>query len=138
MPATGSWRIPDVPSRAASLPSATTPLLCLGHTAATPPVAVAKIQASLRMRGKRGSYACDVEVAEGAARAAGEDFPVGSIPFPPGLRPQRRAPSHGGARLAVLDEVESRFALTFEGEPTWRLPRNVHPPVREFGLPREP
>jgi squalene synthase HpnC len=102
------------------------------------------------MRGKRGSYACDVEVAEVAARAAGENFPVGSILFPRALRPHVRAlycyarfvdelgDAYEGDRLAVLDELESQVALTFEGEPTWPVLRNVQPTVREFGLPREP
>jgi squalene synthase HpnC len=102
------------------------------------------------MRGKRGSYACGVEVAEVAARAAGENFPVGSILFPRALRPHVRAlycyarfvdelgDAYEGDRLAVLDELESQVVLTFEGEPTWPVLRNVQPTVREFGLPREP
>jgi squalene synthase HpnC len=91
-----------------------------------------------------------MEVAEVAARAAGENFPVGSILFPRGLRPHVRAlycyarlvdelgDAYEGDRLAALDELEAQVALTFEGEPTWPVLRNVQPTVREFGLPREP
>ena len=91
-----------------------------------------------------------MEVAEVAARAAGENFPVGSILFPRRLRPHVRAlycyarlvdelgDAYEGDRLAVLDELESQVALTFEGEPTWPVMRNVQPTVREFDLPREP
>jgi squalene synthase HpnC len=91
-----------------------------------------------------------VEVAEVAARAAGENFPVGSILFPRALRPHVRAlycyarlvdelgDSYDGDRLAALDEVEQEVTLAFEGEPTWPVLRNVQPTVREFDLPREP
>jgi squalene synthase HpnC len=85
-----------------------------------------------------------------AARAAGENFPVGSVLFPRGLRPHIRAlycyarmvdelgDAYEGDRLAALDELESQVVLTFEGEPTWPVLRNVQPTVREFDLPREP
>ena len=91
-----------------------------------------------------------MEVAEVAARAAGENFPVGSVLFPRALRPHVRAlycyarfvdelgDSYDGDRLAALDELESQVKLTFEGEPTWPIMRNVQPTVREFDLPREP
>jgi squalene synthase HpnC len=91
-----------------------------------------------------------MEVAEVAARAAGENFPVGSVLFPRALRPHVRAlycyarlvdelgDSFDGDRLAALDELESQVVLTFEGEPTWPVLRNVQPTVREFDLPREP
>jgi squalene synthase HpnC len=97
-----------------------------------------------------GSYACGMEVAEIAARAAGENFPVGSVLFPRALRPHVRAlycyarlvdelgDSYDGDRLAALDELELQVALTFEKEPTWPVMRNVQPTVREFDLPREP
>jgi squalene synthase HpnC len=90
----------------------------------------------------------DVEAV--AARAAGENFPVGSVLFPRALRPHIRAlycyarlvdelgDAYEGDRLAALDELESQVALTFDGEPTWPVLRNVQPTVREFGLPREP
>ena len=91
-----------------------------------------------------------MEVAEVAARAAGENFPVGSVLFPRALRPHVRAlycyarfvdelgDSYDGDRLAALDELESQVALTFDGQPDWPLMRNVQPTVREFDLPREP
>ena len=91
-----------------------------------------------------------MEVAEVAARAAGENFPVGSLLFPRALRPHVRAlycyarlvdelgDSYDGDRLAALDELEHEVDLTFEGEPTWPVMRNVQPTVREFDLPREP
>ena len=91
-----------------------------------------------------------MEVADVAARAAGENFPVGSVLFPRALRPHIRAlycyarmvdelgDAFDGDRLAALDELESQVALTFDGEPTWPVMRNVQPTVREFALPREP
>ena len=91
-----------------------------------------------------------MEVAEVAARAAGENFPVGSVLFPRRLRGHVRAlycyarlvdelgDTYEGDRLAALDELERQVELTFEGEPTWPVMRNVQPTVREFALPREP
>jgi squalene synthase HpnC len=91
-----------------------------------------------------------MEVAEVAARAAGENFPVGSILFPRALRPHVRAlycyarlvdelgDAYDGDRLAALDELEAEVELTFEGEPTWPVLQNVQPTVRKFDLPREP
>jgi squalene synthase HpnC len=91
-----------------------------------------------------------MEVAEVAARAAGENFPVGSVLFPRALRRHVRAlycyarlvdelgDAYEGDRLAALDELEAQVVLTFEGEPTWPVLRNVQPTVHEFDLPREP
>ncbi len=91
-----------------------------------------------------------MELAEVAARAAGENFPVGSVLFPRALRPHVRAlycyarlvdelgDAYDGDRLGALDELESQVELTFEGEPTWPVLRNVQPTVRKFDLPREP
>ena len=91
-----------------------------------------------------------MELADVAARAAGENFPVGSILFPRALRPHVRAlycyarlvdelgDAYDGDRLAALDELEEQVGLTFEGEPSWPVLRNVQPTVREFDLPREP
>jgi len=91
-----------------------------------------------------------MEVVEVAARAAGENFPVGSVLFPRALRPHVRAlycyarfvdelgDSYDGDRLAALDELESQVVLTFDGQPDWPIMRNVQPTVREFDLPREP
>ena len=91
-----------------------------------------------------------MEVTEVAARAAGENFPVGSVLFPRALRPHIRAlycyarmvdelgDAFEGDRLAALDELEAQVALTFDGEPAWPVMRNVQPTVQEFQLPREP
>ena len=91
-----------------------------------------------------------MEVAEVAARAAGENFPVGSILFPRRLRPHIRAlycyarlvdelgDAYPGDRLAALDELEHEVGLVYCGTPTWPVLRNVQPTVREFDLPREP
>ncbi len=91
-----------------------------------------------------------MEVAEVAARAAGENFPVGSILFPRRLRPHVRAlycyarlvdelgDAYAGDRLAALDELAGEVELLFTGCPTWPVLRNVQPTVREFDLPREP
>ena len=90
------------------------------------------------------------EVADVAARAAGENFPVGSVLFPRALRPHVRAlycyarlvdelgDSYGGDRVAALDALEEQVGLTFEGTPQWPVLQNVQPTVREFDLPREP
>lgn len=91
-----------------------------------------------------------MEVAEVAARAAGENFPVASVLFPRGLRPHVRAlycyarlvdelgDAYEGDRLAALDELESQVHLTFDGEPSWPVLRNVQATVRAFDLPRAP
>jgi squalene synthase HpnC len=91
-----------------------------------------------------------MELAEVAARAGGENFPVGSILFPRALRPHVRAlycyarfvdelgDAYDGDRLAALDELEREVELTFGGAPTWPVLQNVQPTVREFDLPREP
>src|SRR2546423_44584 len=91
-----------------------------------------------------------VELADIAARAAGENFPVGSVLFPRHLRPHIRSlycyarlvdelgDAYDGDRLGALDELEAEVVRTFEGEPTWPVLLNVQPTVREFDLPREP
>jgi squalene synthase HpnC len=91
-----------------------------------------------------------VEPAEIAARAAGENFPVGSVLFPRQLRPHIRAlycyarlvdelgDSYEGDRLAALDELEREVGAAFGDEATWPVLRNVQPTIRQFGLPREP
>src|SRR6266567_1155193 len=96
------------------------------------------------------SYACGMEVAEVAARAAGENFPVGSILFPRPLRPHIRAlycyarlvdelgDAYDGDRLAALDELEREVDAAFSGEAAWPVLRNVQPTIRQFDLPREP
>ncbi len=91
-----------------------------------------------------------MEVAEVAARAAGENFPVGSILFPRTLRGHIRAlycyarlvdelgDAYDGDRLAALDELQREVDAAFEGRATWPVLRNVQPTIREFDLPREP
>ena len=91
-----------------------------------------------------------MELAEIAARAAGENFPVGSILFPRPLRPHIRAlycyarlvdelgDVYAGDRLAALDELEGEVDAAFAGEATWPVLRNVQPTIREFDLSREP
>jgi squalene synthase HpnC len=92
----------------------------------------------------------NVEVADIAARAARENFPVGSVLFPRTLRPHIRAlycyarlvdelgDAYKGDRLAALDDLEREVDAAFAGEATWPVLRNVEPTIREFGLPREP
>src|SRR3989440_9415785 len=91
-----------------------------------------------------------VELSEVAARAAGENFPVGSVLFPRPLRPHIRAlycyarlvdelgDAYEGDRLAALDELEREVDAAFVGKATWPVLRNVQPTIREFHLPREP
>ncbi len=91
-----------------------------------------------------------MELAEIAARAAGENFPVGSVLFPRALRPHIRAlycyarlvdelgDAYEGDRLAALDELEREVDAAFAGQATWPVLRNVEPTIAEFGLPREP
>jgi squalene synthase HpnC len=91
-----------------------------------------------------------VELAEIAARAAGENFPVGSVLFPRPLRPHIRAlycyarlvdelgDAFKGDRLAALDELEREVDAAFAGDATWPVLRNVQPTIEEFDLPREP
>jgi squalene synthase HpnC len=91
-----------------------------------------------------------VELAEIAARAAGENFPVGSVLFPRSLRPHIRAlycyarlvdelgDAYEGDRLAALDELEREVDAAFAGEAAWPVLRNVQPTIREFELPCEP
>jgi squalene synthase HpnC len=91
-----------------------------------------------------------VKLADIAARAAGENFPVGSVLFPRHLRPHIRAlycyarlvdelgDAYAGDRLAALDELEREVDAAFAGAATWPVLRNVQPTIRAFELPREP
>jgi squalene synthase HpnC len=91
-----------------------------------------------------------MELAQIAARAAGENFPVGSVVFPRPLRPHIRAlycyarfvdelgDAYEGDRLAALDELEREVDAAFAGQATWPVLRNVAPTIAEFALPREP
>jgi squalene synthase HpnC len=91
-----------------------------------------------------------MDVAQVAARARTENFPVASLLFPRELRPHLRA-VYGfarlvdilgdeleGDRLAALDELERELDACYEGEPSWPVLRALQPTIREFGLPREP
>jgi squalene synthase HpnC len=92
----------------------------------------------------------NVELADIAARAAGENFPVGSVLFPRALRPHIRAlycyarlvdelgDAYDGDRLAALDELEREVDAAFAGTAAWPVLRNVQSTIREFDLPREP
>jgi squalene synthase HpnC len=107
------------------------------------------IRGTLRPRGHSSKNAY-VELANIAARAAGENFPVGSVLFPRHLRPHIRAlycyarlvdelgDAYDGDRLAALDELEREVDAAFAGEATWPVLRNVEPTIRKFDLPREP
>ena len=76
-----------------------------------------------------------MELADVAARAAGENFPVGSILFPRALRPHVRAlycyarfvdelgDAYDGDRLAALDELEREVTRCYDGAPQWPLMR---------------
>jgi squalene synthase HpnC len=91
-----------------------------------------------------------VELADIAARAAGENFPVGSVLFPRPMRPHIRAlycyarlvdelgDAYDGDRAAALDELEREVDAAFAGKATWPVLRHVQPTISEFGLPREP
>jgi squalene synthase HpnC len=91
-----------------------------------------------------------VEPADIAARAAGENVPVGSVLFPRPLRPHIRSlycyarlvdelgDAYDGDRLAALDDLEREVDAAFAGDATWPVLRNVQPTIREFDLPREP
>jgi len=91
-----------------------------------------------------------MDVAEVAARARTENFPVASVLFPRELRPHLRAvygfarlvdmlgDEHEGDRLAVLDELERELHACYGGAPTWPVLRVLQPTIAEFSLPPEP
>src|SRR5947207_7211973 len=91
-----------------------------------------------------------MEVAEVAARARTENFPVASLLFPREYRPHLRA-IYGfarlvdilgdeveGDRLEALDELERELDACYGGEPTWPVMRALAPTIRACSLPREP
>jgi squalene synthase HpnC len=91
-----------------------------------------------------------MEVAEVAAHARTENFPVASLLFPRAYRPHLRA-IYGFARLvdllgddwdgdrpAALDELERQLDLCYSGEPEWPVMRELQPTIRACSLPREP
>jgi squalene synthase HpnC len=100
--------------------------------------------------GRAQGYAMTLDVAEVAARARTENFPVASLLFPREYRPHLRAiygfarlvdmlgDEWEGDRLAALDELESEVDRCYSGEPTWPVMREVAPTIRACDLPRAP
>jgi squalene synthase HpnC len=91
-----------------------------------------------------------MDVAQVAARARTENFPVASLLFPRELRPHLRA-VYGfarlvdilgdeveGDRLAALDGLERELDACYRGEPTWPVMRALQPTIRACELPRDP
>src|SRR4029077_1095065 len=124
-------------------------LRTLQRRSRSPPPSAAPGGAAVRLRGPSSKNG-RVEPAEIAARAAGENFPVGSVLFPRPLRSHIRAlycyarlvdelgDSYEGDRLEALDELEREVDAAFAGAAAWPVLRNVQPTIREFRLPREP
>ena len=91
-----------------------------------------------------------MDVAEVAAHARTENFPIASLLFPREYRPHLRAiygyarlvdllgDDWDGDRLAVLDELEWQLDLCYSGEPDWPVMRELQPTIRACSLPREP
>jgi squalene synthase HpnC len=91
-----------------------------------------------------------MDVAEVAARAQTENFPIASLLFPREYRPHLRAiygfarlvdllgDDWEGDRLAVLDDLEHELDLCYSGEPAWPVMRALAPTIRICSLPREP
>ena len=91
-----------------------------------------------------------MDVAEVAARARTENFPVASLLFPREYRPHLRA-VYGfarlvdilgdeieGDRLEALDGLERELDACYDGEPSWPVMRVLQPTIRACRLPREP
>ena len=91
-----------------------------------------------------------MDVAEVAAHARTENFPIASLLFPREYRPHLRAiygfarlvdllgDDWEGDRLEVLDELERQLDLCYSGEPDWPVMRELQPTIRACSLPREP
>jgi squalene synthase HpnC len=92
-----------------------------------------------------------MDVAEVAARARTENFPVASLLFPREHRPHLRAiygfarlvdilgDELDGDRLAALDELEAQLGRCYgDGEPGWPVMRELQPTIRACDLSREP
>ncbi len=93
-----------------------------------------------------------MDVAEVAARARTENFPIASLLFPRRLRPHLRAvygfarlvdilgDEWQGDRLAALDELERELDRCYasDREPSWPVMQALKPTVRACRLPREP
>ncbi len=90
------------------------------------------------------------DIAEVAARARTENFPIASFLFPRELRPHLRAiygycrlvdilgDEAEGDRLAALDQLERELDACYGGEPTWPVMRVLQPTIRAHDLKREP
>jgi squalene synthase HpnC len=91
-----------------------------------------------------------MDVAEVAAHARTENFPIASLIFPREYRPHLRAiygfarlvdllgDDWEGGRLEALDELERQLDLCYDGEPEWPVMRELQPTIRACSLPREP
>lgn len=91
------------------------------------------------------------DVADVAARAQTENFPVASFLFPREHRPHLRAiygfarlvdilgDEWEGDRLGALDELEAELDRCYgAGEPRWPVMRQLRPAIVARDLPREP
>jgi squalene synthase HpnC len=91
-----------------------------------------------------------MDVAEVAAHARTENFPIASLIFPREYRPHLRAiygfarlvdllgDDWEGDRLEVLDELERQLDLCYDGEPDWPVMSELQPTIRACSLPPEP
>ena len=91
-----------------------------------------------------------MDVAEVAAHARTENFPIASLLFPREYRPHLRAiygfarlvdllgDNWEGDRLEVLDELERQLDLCYSGEPDWPVMRELQTTISACSLPREP
>ncbi|MER3408838.1 MAG: squalene synthase HpnC [Thermoleophilia bacterium] len=93
-----------------------------------------------------------MDVAEVAARARTENFPVASLLFPRRLRPHLRAvygfarlvdilgDEWEGDRLAALDELERELDRCYspDEDPSWPVMRALKPTILACQLPRRP
>jgi squalene synthase HpnC len=91
-----------------------------------------------------------MDVADVAAHARTENFPIASLLFPREHRPHLRAiygfarlvdllgDEWEGDRLAVLDELERQLDRCYSSEPDWPVMRELQPTIRACDLPREP
>jgi len=91
-----------------------------------------------------------MDVAEVAAHARTENFPIASLLFPREYRPHLRAiygfarlvdllgDDWEGDRLEVLDELERQLDRCYDGEPDWPVMQELQPTIRACDLPREP
>jgi squalene synthase HpnC len=91
-----------------------------------------------------------MDVAEVAAHARTENFPIASLLFPREYRPHLRAiygfarlvdllgDDWEGDRLAVLDELEHELDRCYSGQPAWPVMRELQPTITACSLPRDP